>query len=110
MGVRRFLAMVAALTLILLNAASALAVPPPEIDPEATPADTVEPELPFEQRRYCSAPTTLPDSEFRDPPWAYDYLDIRGAQRFATGAGVTVAVIDTGKAAIMKSADAAGPR
>jgi membrane-anchored mycosin MYCP len=96
MGVRRFLAMVAALTLVLLNAAPALAVPPPEIDPEATPADTVEPELPFEQRRYCSAPTTLPNSEFRDPPWASTYLDIPGAQRFATGAGVTVAVIDTG--------------
>lgn len=96
MGVRRILAMVATLTLVLLSAAPALAVTPPSIDPEASPADTTGPELPLEQRRLCSAPTALPNSEFRDPPWANGYLDIRGAQRFATGAGVTVAVIDTG--------------
>ena len=70
MGVRNFLAMAAALTLVLLSATPALAITPPPIDPEAAPADTVGPELPLEQRRYCSAPTTLANSEFRDPPWA----------------------------------------
>jgi membrane-anchored mycosin MYCP len=95
-GVRRILAMAAALTLVLLSAAPAQAVTPPSIDPEAVPADTTGPELPLEQRRYCSEPTTLPDSEFRDAPWANDYLNISAAHRFATGGGVTVAVIDTG--------------
>ena len=96
MDVRRILAMAAALTLVLLSAAPAQAVTPPPIDPRAVPEDTTGPELPLEQRRFCSEPTTMPNSEFRDSPWANDFLDIRGAQRFATGAGVTVAVIDTG--------------
>ncbi|MEE6178178.1 type VII secretion-associated serine protease mycosin [Mycobacterium sp. 050134] len=39
---------------------------------------------------------TLPGTSFRDPPWADTYLGVREAQKFATGAGVTVAVIDTG--------------
>lgn len=42
------------------------------------------------------APTTLPDSDFTDPPWTWGYLEVGQAQQFATGAGVTVAVIDTG--------------
>ena len=44
----------------------------------------------------CATPTTFPDSNFADPPWANDYLRLDEAQKFATGAGVTVAVIDTG--------------
>src|SRR3954466_6756862 len=54
------------------------------------------PDQPTEQRRVCSTPTTLPNSNFADKPWANDYLRISDAQRFATGAGVTVAIIDTG--------------
>src|SRR5205807_582449 len=46
--------------------------------------------------RVCSAPTVFPNANFADKPWANDYLRISDAQRFATGAGVTVAVIDTG--------------
>ena len=35
-------------------------------------------------------------AKFADKPWPNDYLRIADAQKFATGAGVTVAVIDTG--------------
>ena len=54
------------------------------------------PDQPTEQRRVCSAPTAFPNSNFADKPWANDYLRISEAQKFATGAGITVAVIDTG--------------
>ena len=54
------------------------------------------PDQPLEQKRVCKAPLTLPGTNFRDPPWPNTYLGITQAQKFATGAGVTVAVIDTG--------------
>ncbi len=50
----------------------------------------------MEQRRVCAAPSTFPNSNFADRPWANDYLRLSDAQKFATGAGITVAVIDTG--------------
>ena len=59
-------------------------------------ADETGPDQPTEQRRVCSAPTAFPNSNFADKPWANDYLRISEAQKFATGAGITVAVIDTG--------------
>lgn len=94
--VRRIAVMVAALALGLLTAPPALAIAPPVIDPGAMPPDETGPDLPMEQRRICSAPTSFPDAKFADPPWANDYLHVAEAQKFATGAGVTVAVIDTG--------------
>ncbi len=54
------------------------------------------PDQPTEQRKICAAPTVMPNSNFADKPWAADYLKLAEAQKFATGAGVTVAVIDTG--------------
>jgi membrane-anchored mycosin MYCP len=39
---------------------------------------------------------TLPGTNFHDPPWPNTYLGVTQAQKFATGAGITVAVIDTG--------------
>ena len=50
----------------------------------------------MEQRRVCAAPSTFPNSNFADRPWTNDYLRLSDAQKFATGAGITVAVIDTG--------------
>lgn len=44
----------------------------------------------------CTAPLSFPGASFADPPWPSEYLRIGDAQKFATGAGVTVAVIDTG--------------
>jgi membrane-anchored mycosin MYCP len=69
---------------------------PPIIDPGALPPDHTGPDQATEQRRICSAPLTLPNANFADVPWANAYLRIPDAQKFATGAGVTVAVIDTG--------------
>lgn len=90
----RLLAMTVALA--VLTAPPALAITPPTIDPGALPPDVTGPDQPTEQRVLCSQPTTLPDSSFHDPPWSNTYLGVDEAHKFATGAGVTVAVIDTG--------------
>src|SRR5258708_22335961 len=80
----------------LLTAPPALAVAPPAIDPGAVPPDVTGPDQPLEQKRVCKAPLTLPGTNFHDPPWANAYIGVGEAHKFATGAGVTVAVIDTG--------------
>lgn len=90
----RFLAIMVAVG--LLTAPSAVAITPPSIDPGALPPDVTGPDQPTEQRVLCSQPTILPDSSFHDPPWSNTYLGVGEAHKFATGAGVTVAVIDTG--------------
>lgn len=82
--------------LALLTASPASAITPPPIDPGALPPDVTGPDQPTEQRVLCASPTTLPGSGFHDPPWSNTYLGVADAHKFATGAGVTVAVIDTG--------------
>lgn len=91
---RRILLVTVALA--LLTAPPALAISPPAIDPGAVPPDQTGPDRPTEQRVLCAAPTTLPDSSFHDLPWSDAYIGVTEAHKFATGAGVTVAVIDTG--------------
>lgn len=93
---RRIGALIAALLLVLVTAPPAGAVEQPVIDPAAIPPDETGPDQPMEQRRVCAAPTVFPNANFADRPWASDYLRLADAQQFATGAGVTVAVIDTG--------------
>ena len=95
-SVRRILLIAVTLTLVLSTAPPAAAVAPPSIDPGAMPPDTTGPDQPLEQRRVCKAPLSLPSTNFHDPPWANAYLGIGAAQKFATGAGITVALIDTG--------------
>lgn len=95
-AVHRIWLLTVTLTLVLFTAPPAVAVAPPSIDPAAMPPDTTGPDQPLEQRRVCKAPLTLPGTNFHDPPWADAYLGVGAAHRFATGAGVTVAVIDTG--------------
>lgn len=85
-----------ALTLALLSAPPAVAIEPPVIDPAALPPDETGPDGPTEQRAVCGTPMVFPNSNFADKPWPNDYLRLAEAQKFATGAGVTVAVIDTG--------------
>jgi membrane-anchored mycosin MYCP len=94
--VHRIFLITVALMLALLSAPPALAVAPPAIDPGAVPPDVTGPEQPVEQKRMCKAPLTLPGTNFRDPPWSNTYLGVGRAHDFATGAGVTVALIDTG--------------
>jgi membrane-anchored mycosin MYCP len=96
--VHRILLMTVALAVMMapLTAPPALAIAPPPIDPAALPPDVTGPDQPTEQRVQCSGPTVLPDSSFHDPPWSNSYIGVAEAHKFATGAGVTVAVIDTG--------------
>jgi membrane-anchored mycosin MYCP len=93
---RRVCVLLAALFLALLSAPPAIAIDPPAIDPGALPPDETGPDQPTEQRRVCGAPTVFPNSNFADKPWPNDYLQLAEAQKFATGDGITVAVIDTG--------------
>ncbi|AWT51082.1 type VII secretion system ESX-1 serine protease mycosin MycP1 [Mycolicibacterium smegmatis] len=93
---QRVAVMVLALLLAFLSAPPAWAIDPPVIDAGAVPPDETGPDQPTEQRKICATPTVMPNSNFADRPWANDYLRIQEAQKFATGAGVTVAVIDTG--------------
>jgi membrane-anchored mycosin MYCP len=65
----RIFLLIVALMLALLSAPPALAIAPPAINTEAVPPDVTGPDQPLEQRRICAAPTTLPDSNFEDPPW-----------------------------------------
>ncbi|BBX64167.1 mycosin-1 [Mycobacterium saskatchewanense] len=95
-AVHRIFAIAVTLTLALLAAPPASAIAPPTIDPAAVPPDVTGPDQPLEQRRVCKAPLALPGNNFRDPPWANVYLGVGEAHRFATGLGITVAVIDTG--------------
>lgn len=88
--------LLAVLVLVLASAPTATAIAPPSINPDAVPSDQTGPDQPMVQRRVCAVATALPDSNFADVPWANDYLGLAEAQQFATGAGVTVAVIDTG--------------
>ncbi|MCV7410459.1 type VII secretion-associated serine protease mycosin [Mycobacterium florentinum] len=85
-----------ALTLAMVSAPPAVAVAPPLIDSTAVPPDVTGPDQPLEQKRVCKAPLSLPGTNFHDAPWPNTYLGVTQAQKFATGAGVTVAVIDTG--------------
>ena len=96
---QRIFAVIAAVVLVLLTSPPASAVDPPAIDPGAVPPDSTGPERPMEQRRLCNQPLTTPGAQFRDQPWANRYLGVDKAHRLATGAGVTVALIDTGVAA-----------
>ena len=95
-SLRRLGILLIAFTLALLSAPPAVAIEPPVIDPAALPPDETGPDQPTELRGICSTPMVFPNSNFVDKPWPNDYLRLAEAQKFATGAGVTVAVIDTG--------------
>jgi membrane-anchored mycosin MYCP len=81
----------------LLGAPAAAAVAPPSIDPGATPPDT-PPSPPEEMRQgaYCTRVGTLPGTDYRVQPHFMDMLNLAAAWQFGRGAGVSVAIIDTG--------------
>jgi membrane-anchored mycosin MYCP len=96
LAVHRIFLITVALTLAMVSTPPAVAVAPPSIDPAAVPPDVTGPDQPLEQKRVCKSPLSVPGTNFHDAPWPNTYLGITQAQKFATGAGVTVAVIDTG--------------
>lgn len=94
-------AAVSATTLIVaavaLSGAPAYAINPPGIDPGATPPDSAPgPGQPMKQNSYCTEVGVLPGSDFQIQPKYMDMLNLPEAWKFGRGAGVKVAVIDTG--------------
>jgi len=94
-------AAVTATTLIVasvaLSGSPAYAIDPPGIDPGAVPSDSQPgPAQPMKQNSYCTEVGVLPGSDFRIQPKYMDMLNLSEAWRFGRGAGVRVAVIDTG--------------
>ena len=76
---------------------TAAAIDPPTVDPGAVPPDG--PPAPAEEMRqgaYCTRVATLPDTDYRVQPKFMDMLNLPEAWQFGRGAGVKVAVIDTG--------------
>ncbi|WP_277244256.1 S8 family serine peptidase, partial [Mycolicibacterium obuense] len=86
-----------ALAPALATAPSAAAVAPPTIDPAAVPPDNPpSPPEPMKQGAYCPRVGTLPGTDYRVQPRYLDMMNLSEAWQFGRGAGVTVAVIDTG--------------
>ena len=75
----------------------ASAISPPTVDPAAVPPDGPPgPPAPMKQTAYCTEVGVLPGSDFKQPPKYMDMLNMQEAWQFGRGAGVRVAVIDTG--------------
>ncbi|MGO9071953.1 type VII secretion-associated serine protease mycosin [Mycobacterium sp.] len=96
-------AAVAATTLIVasvaLSGSPAYAINPPGVDPGAVPPNSPPgPPQPMRQTSYCTEVGVLPGTDFRVQPKYMDMLNLAEAWRFGRGAGVRVAVIDTGVA------------
>lgn len=89
---------VTALTVLMVfNAGPAIALAPPEI-PVGPPAPNAQPspEAPSKQDKACVAAGVLPDSDLTRMPPAELALNLDPARALSRGAGVTVAVVDTG--------------
>src|ERR1700748_3849750 len=82
---------------VALSGSPAYAINPPGIDPAATPPDSPPgPGQPMKQNSYCTEVGVLPGTDFRIQPKYMDMLNLNEAWKFGRGAGVRVAVIDTG--------------
>jgi len=81
----------------LCGTPTAAAIEPPSIDPGAVPPDG-PPTPPEEMRQgaYCTRVASMPDTDYRVQPKYLDMLNLPEAWQFGRGAGVSVAVIDTG--------------
>jgi membrane-anchored mycosin MYCP len=81
----------------LVGLPPAYAIAPPTIDPAAVPPDGPPgPVAPMKQTSYCTEVGVLPGTDFRLQPKYMDMLNLQEAWEFGRGAGVKVAVIDTG--------------
>jgi membrane-anchored mycosin MYCP len=72
------------------------AVTPPSISGVAPPAGSVGPEVPLRSSFSCRAPGVLDGSHFADPAPAARLLNLDAVRPLADGAGVTIALLDTG--------------
>ncbi|MGO9508952.1 MAG: type VII secretion-associated serine protease mycosin [Mycobacterium sp.] len=81
----------------LVGLPPAYAISPPTIDPAAVPPDSPPgPVAPMKQNSYCTEVGVLPGTDFRLQPKYMEMLNLQEAWSFGRGAGVKVAVIDTG--------------
>lgn len=81
----------------VLGAPTAMAIAPPVIDPGALPpAQTPGPTEEMRQSEACSTPVVIADPNVGQPAPGNAMLNVTQAWQYSTGAGVTVAVIDTG--------------
>ncbi|KAA8881919.1 type VII secretion-associated serine protease mycosin [Nocardia colli] len=95
----RIVAVVCAATVLGIGAVPAGAVEPPRIVAGPAPADSPPgPETPTKQNKGCLASGVLPGSDLARTPPAEIALDLPQARSLSRGAGVTVAVLDTGVA------------
>ncbi len=80
------------------GAPGAYAIDPPNVPSNVgPPADGAPgPALPMRQQSYCTELGVLPGTDFRVQPRYMDMLNLSEAWQFGRGAGVKVAVIDTG--------------
>jgi membrane-anchored mycosin MYCP len=89
-------------TVALLAATSvgaSWAITPPVVPPGPPPADPAPaPDWPMKQSRACTLTGVIPGSDLRELPPALALLDMPAVWKESTGAGVVVAVIDTGVA------------
>jgi membrane-anchored mycosin MYCP len=91
---------VAAAALLAANvmaAPAAMAIAPPVIDPGALPpAETPGPTEEMRQSEECINPVVIADPDVAQPAPGNTMLNIKQAWQHSTGAGVTVAIVDTG--------------
>ncbi|MBY0290950.1 MAG: S8 family serine peptidase [Mycobacteriaceae bacterium] len=81
----------------LMAPPAALAIAPPVIDPGALPPDeTPGPPQEMRQTKACVSPVVVGDPNVTQPAPGNTMLNIEQAWQYSTGAGVTVAIIDTG--------------
>ncbi len=89
-----------AAALVGLSAGAAGAIEPPEVPVGPPPPDPAPgPDAPMRQIAPCTQTGVLPGSDLRELPAALQLLNMPAAWKVSTGAGVVVAVIDTGVAA-----------
>ncbi|MFZ2173794.1 MAG: type VII secretion-associated serine protease mycosin [Rhodococcus sp. (in: high G+C Gram-positive bacteria)] len=97
--IRRTAAVAGVVGVLLASAAPAAAVEPPDIQgiPLTTPDDpSPAPPVPMVQRTTCQTSATLDGSDFMRSAPANVAFDVDELHRYATGKGITVAVIDSG--------------
>lgn len=91
------LSAVASLVWVLPTATAVAVAPPVDPDVSAAPPDGPPgPDTSMRKQGGCLAPGVMPNSDLSKPPPPSTALRLDQAHKFSTGAGVIVAVIDTG--------------
>ncbi len=97
MWLRRSAVVVLSALTVALAAGPGSAMQPPQVLIGPPPPDGPPgPELPTEQQQGCLATGVLPQSDLTQVPQPEQMLNLKQARTLSRGAGVTVAVLDTG--------------